>query len=103
MAAGSRRLQIMRAVETLFTSRQVHEITLDDVIRQAGVGKGTLYRYFKDKDDLFFQTATSGFDDLHKMLTREKAGISFPIAIIRGTEKVMLFIIPGEVKERSGS
>jgi AcrR family transcriptional regulator len=70
MAVGNRRTQIMRAVETLFTSRQVHEITLDDVVREAGVGKGTLYRYFKNKDDLFFQTATSGFEELHELLTR---------------------------------
>jgi len=69
MAGGSRRSQIMRAVEKLFTSRQVHEVTLDDVVRQARVGKGTVYRYFRDKDDLFFQTATSGFDELHDLLT----------------------------------
>ncbi|NJL30924.1 MAG: TetR/AcrR family transcriptional regulator, partial [Phycisphaerales bacterium] len=30
----------------------------------AGVGKGTIYRYFKDKDDLFFSTAAQGFEDL---------------------------------------
>jgi S1-C subfamily serine protease len=51
----------------------------------------------------FGGTHVSGIDELHKLLTREKVGISFPIAIIRGTEKVMLFIVPGEVKERSGS
>jgi S1-C subfamily serine protease len=51
----------------------------------------------------FGGTLVSGIDDLHKLLTQEKVGISFPIAIIRGTEKVMLFIVPGEVTERSGS
>jgi S1-C subfamily serine protease len=51
----------------------------------------------------FGGTYISGIDDLHKLLTREKVGISLPIAIIRGTQKVMLFVIPGEVKERSGS
>jgi len=60
----------MQAAEKLFTSRRFHEVTLDDVIREAGVGKGTVYRYFKDKEDLFFETAMSGFDELGDALLR---------------------------------
>lgn len=71
MAPQNKREQIMQAVEKLFTSRRFHEITLDDVAQAARVGKGTIYRYFQDKDDLFFQTATSGFDDLCELLRRE--------------------------------
>jgi S1-C subfamily serine protease len=51
----------------------------------------------------FGGTLVSGIDDLHKLLTQEKVGVSYPIAIIRGTEKVMLFVVPGEVRERPGS
>ena len=65
------RQQIMRGVEKLFTGRRFHEITLDDVAQAAQVGKGTIYRYFQNKDDLFFQTATSGFDDLCELLRRK--------------------------------
>jgi AcrR family transcriptional regulator len=54
----------MRAAEKLFTSRRFHEITLEDIVREAHVGKGTIYTYFKDKDDLFLQVAISGFDEL---------------------------------------
>jgi AcrR family transcriptional regulator len=64
MPRPDRRKQIMQAAEKLFTTRRFHEITLDDVVREARVGKGTIYRYFRDKDDLFFQTATAGFDEL---------------------------------------
>jgi AcrR family transcriptional regulator len=66
--------QIMQAAEKLFTSRRFHEITMDDVAKEAGVGKGTIYRYFRDKDDLFFQTATSGFDELCDLLRRKVPG-----------------------------
>ena len=58
----------MEAAEQLFRAGRIHEITLDEVAQQAGVGKGTIYRYFADKDDLFFQVATSGFDDLCELV-----------------------------------
>ena len=67
---GDKRQQIMQAAERLFTSRRLHEITLDDVARLAKVGKGTIYSHFQDKDDLFFQTATRGFDELCDLLGR---------------------------------
>jgi AcrR family transcriptional regulator len=70
MTRPDKRRQIMQAAEKLFTTRRFHEITTDDVAREAGVGKGTMYRYFADKDDLFFQTATAGLDELCEVVRR---------------------------------
>ncbi len=58
----------MLAAEKLFATRRFHEIKLEDVARKARVGKGTIYLYFENKDDLFFQTATSGFEELCQLL-----------------------------------
>ena len=71
MAQRDRRHEIMQAAERLFTGRRLHEITLDDVVKEAKVGKGTIYRYFDNKDDLFFQVATSGFEELCELLGRK--------------------------------
>jgi AcrR family transcriptional regulator len=68
MPRRDKRQQIMDAAEGLFQDRRFHEITLDQVAAAARVGKGTIYLHFKDKDDLFFQTATSGFDGLCELL-----------------------------------
>jgi AcrR family transcriptional regulator len=68
MTREDRRRQIMQAAEKLFSGGRFHEITTDEVARAAGVGKGTMYRYFRDKDDLFFQTAMAGFDELCELL-----------------------------------
>jgi AcrR family transcriptional regulator len=65
-----KRTRIMQAVEQLLTERRWHQITTDDVAAVAKVGKGTLYKYFRDKDDLFFQTAIAGFDQLCELLSR---------------------------------
>jgi AcrR family transcriptional regulator len=71
MKTPNKRQLIMQAAERLFTNRRIHEITLDEVARHARVGKGTIYLYFKNKDDLFFQVATSGFDELCELLQRK--------------------------------
>jgi len=71
MKEKSKRQQILRAAEKLFTSRRFDEVTTDDMMRVAGVGKGTIYRYFKNKDDLFFQVAISGFDKLCELLDKK--------------------------------
>ena len=38
MARSSKREQIMRVAERLFTSKRLHEITLDDIVREACLG-----------------------------------------------------------------
>jgi AcrR family transcriptional regulator len=70
MAAIEKKERIIKAAARLFTRRRFHEITLDEVAQAAKVGKGTIYLYFEDKDDLFFQTATAGFDDLCALVRR---------------------------------
>ncbi|NQU44116.1 TetR/AcrR family transcriptional regulator [bacterium] len=70
MPRGDKRKAIMETAEKLFTSRRFHEITLDDIVEAAHIGKGTIYTYFKDKDDLFFQVALSGFDEMCDLLRR---------------------------------
>jgi AcrR family transcriptional regulator len=64
MAGEDKRGRIVEAAEREFRAGRFHEITMDSVAAAAGVGKGTLYLYFRNKDDLFFQVATSGFDEL---------------------------------------
>ena len=70
--------RIMEAAVRLFRSRQFHEMTLDEVAAEAAVGKGTIYLYFTDKNDLFFQTAVAGFDEMCERLQASVAeGASF--------------------------
>ena len=56
--------QIVRAASEIFAARDFHRVLMDDVATRAGVGKGTLYRYFPTKEDLYFATITAGLDEI---------------------------------------
>ena len=82
----------MNAAESLFATKQFHEITLDAVARKAGIGKGTIYLYFADKNDLFFQTAVSGYDELCAALRACAAGdIPFHESLLRACRQISDF------------
>jgi TetR/AcrR family fatty acid metabolism transcriptional regulator len=61
---GEKAQQILKTAERLFAEGRYHEVTLDEICRKAGVGKGTIYRYFDDKEDLYYQVILTGMDEL---------------------------------------
>ncbi len=71
MSRDDKRQQILQATEKLLANRRFHEVTLGEVARVAAVGKGTIYQYFEDKEDLFFQVTSGAFDELCGLLARK--------------------------------
>jgi AcrR family transcriptional regulator len=49
----AKRRQIMEGAWTVFLSQGFDAASMGEIARQAGVSKGTLYVYFKSKEDLF--------------------------------------------------
>ncbi|MFL5244388.1 MAG: TetR/AcrR family transcriptional regulator [Gemmataceae bacterium] len=45
--------KILEAATRLFGAQRFHEVRMEDVAAEAEVGKGTLYRYFNDKEELY--------------------------------------------------
>lgn len=56
--------QILEAAFRVFGSRGLHQATLDDVARAAGITKGTIYLYFPDKAALFSAMLKARVNDL---------------------------------------
>lgn len=67
---------IVDAASRVFLAREFHEVSVDDVAAEARAGKGTIYRYFPTKEELFFVSVLHGLDVLHDSLAeslREEA------------------------------
>jgi AcrR family transcriptional regulator len=64
---------ILDAASRVFLSRDFHEVLIDDIAALAGTGKGTIYRYFSTKEELFFVSVLHGLDGLAAALSRELA------------------------------
>jgi len=82
--------QVINTARELFSYRGYRKVSMDEIARVSGVTKRTIYRYFKDKDDLikFFL-----YEELNKMKEMIKgtdnADMSFSMKI---HEMIMMLI-----------
>lgn len=49
---AERRAEILQAARYLFTTKDYGKTTMEDVIKYLSIAKGTVYHYFKSKEDL---------------------------------------------------
>jgi AcrR family transcriptional regulator len=77
------RQRILRAGEAIFARRDYHEVQMDDLVEACGVGKGTLYRYFPSKEELFLAVMFEGIEGLRAELDAAVRAEGSPAARIR--------------------
>jgi len=64
-----RRAAILEAAQKVFTERGLTAATMDQVAGAAEVSKGTLYLYFRSKDELFMALASEIHDEVIEVLS----------------------------------
>lgn len=79
-----KRRAILDAASRIFAARAYHSVTMDEVARVAHVGKGTLYRYFDSKEDLYLALTDEALLLLVQRLEEEeKADLPHPEILSR--------------------
>ena len=56
MAKEERKIDILRAASRVFYLNGFEGTKIDDIAKEAGIGKGTVYEYFHSKQELFDQS-----------------------------------------------
>jgi AcrR family transcriptional regulator len=99
--SDERKYQILNAAEEVFTKKGFDLARMDDIAEETGLSKGTLYLYFKSKDELIIAILDRIFEGIFKQLAaRKNSELSAAEAIAQFTEeairdyKRMMRIIP---------
>jgi AcrR family transcriptional regulator len=70
-----RRQEILSAAAIVFDTRGYGQATMDEVARQAGLSKGSIYNYFRSKKELFREVFTAAVSlderELDKLVRQE--------------------------------
>jgi len=64
--------KMLDAAGRLFGAQRFHEVRMEDIAAEAEVGKGTIYRYFTDKEELFVALLERSSRQLVTLLEEEK-------------------------------
>ncbi|BDZ69832.1 TetR/AcrR family transcriptional regulator [Methanobacterium petrolearium] len=83
-----RRENIIDAAKKLFFETDYDNVSMDEIAKEIGLGKGTLYIYFNSKESLFYAVALRGMQILNsvhlKYLNQKKSGLNKLHALIDG-------------------
>ena len=64
------RQRLLEAALICFSRKGYHQTTTDEIMAESGLGKGTLYRHFKNKQDLFTSMIRWMMDDIGEDMAR---------------------------------
>ncbi|HEY0007716.1 MAG TPA: TetR/AcrR family transcriptional regulator [Tepidisphaeraceae bacterium] len=64
-----KRHAIMQEAAKMFAAKPFHEVRLEDVAAAVGISKGTVYLYYKSKEDLYDSLLFDAFDRVTERLT----------------------------------
>jgi AcrR family transcriptional regulator len=84
LASEERRQAILRAGLEVFAARGFAAARLDDVAEKAGVAKGTIYLFFRDKEDLFEQIVLGAVTPVLALIGAVAADPETPTDVILG-------------------
>lgn len=68
---NEKRMKIIETAYRLFQQKSVSSTAVDDVVKAAGIARGTFYLYFKDKSDLLEQIILFKSTEAMKLLLEE--------------------------------
>jgi AcrR family transcriptional regulator len=104
----ARRNRIMEVARELFSEFGYKSVSMDQIASKADIAKGTLYLYFKSKDELFDTLAqefifgikefTDKIEEKHLSLLEEIHEVIYTLLIYRKNQK-FLYKIAQEAKE----
>lgn len=88
-----RKQEILTEAMKVFSQRGVKNTTMEEIADAAGIGKGTIYEYFRSKDDIFAEAFRRYMDDMDEAIARRLLRVYDPVeklkAVLSGFVEMM--------------
>ncbi|MEJ2715656.1 MAG: TetR/AcrR family transcriptional regulator [Deltaproteobacteria bacterium] len=84
------RARILRAALDEFSENGFHQATIDSIAERAGIAKGTVYRYFKTKEELFNALKEDTMSEFVELAKREVTRDADVLQILESVIKIYL-------------
>ena len=95
----SRLEEVLNSAANLFYAKGFHGTTIEDVARDVGMLKGSLYYYIKSKDDLLFQLLLSVIEQGDSFIAQKIGPKAEPVAQLQiAIEAQIDYIIQNQVR-----
>jgi len=85
-----RKNQILDVASLIFSKEGFAKANTDEIAKRANLGKGTIYRYFKNKKELFLSVVDRGLDKLKDAILIEVEKTDDPLKKIENAIKAYL-------------
>lgn len=91
--AVDKRARILKAAVKVFAKKGFHETKVSEIARAAGVADGTIYLYFKNKDDVLISVFEENIDQLSVRLREDLGALPDTASKIRHIVRSQLGVI----------
>ena len=85
MKRKQKREEIISTAEKLFFSKGYDDVSMNDIAKDVGMSKATLYLYFDNKDSLFFAVVLRGAEIMKSLIEKEMENVE------KGIDKVFAY------------
>ena len=72
------RARLLAAAYQVFASKEMEAVTIDDIISEAGVARGTFYNYFQTREEVLAAVAASLSDAMNQRVWEQTGDIEDP-------------------------
>lgn len=93
---------IQRAALAVISKKGYANTKMADIASEAGIGKGTIYEYFRSKEDIFSIAFTSMFKEMERQMAERLAQAHSPVDKLASIIDVTLSSFSGEQREFAG-
>ena len=78
-----RTAELLEAARRVFAKKGFHAATVEDIAAAAGVAKGTVYLYYRSKQDVYWGALEHGVTELHREIQTRLAAEETPESKVR--------------------